>query len=61
MFWNRKRGFRTEVANQLGQGRLWPEPLIQFNPAYLNATPLHSMVDEDVLQKEVGEVFSGFG
>jgi hypothetical protein len=51
MLWSRKREGRTEVTNQLGQGKLWPEPLIQFNPAYLNATPLHSLIAEVVLQK----------
>ena len=28
---------RSTVENKLAEGRLWPEPLLQFNPAYESA------------------------
>lgn len=51
---------RREVSEQLAQGKLWPEPLVHFNPAYQAGSDLKSLVSEGVLEKETSEVFSGF-
>ena len=51
---------KNEVAAQLDSGKLWPEPLIQFNPAYQAGTPVPSLIQEGVLHKEMDNVFSDF-
>lgn len=51
---------RGEVAAQLDSGKLWPEPLIQFNPAYKGGNSIHSLVQEGVLHPELECVFAGY-
>lgn len=45
------------------EGRLtsmWPEPLIQFNPAYEPGSSIETLTREDVLHPAMASVFSGF-
>lgn len=50
----------AKVAEELKLGKLWPDPLIQFNPAYQQATSIEALVKEDVLHDQLGKVFAGF-
>lgn len=34
---------RSTVENRLAEGRLWPEPLLQFNPAYKSAGTVEAL------------------
>lgn len=56
----RDEDIRSEVAAQLDSGKLWPEPLIQFNPAYKGGNSIHSLVQEGVLHPELERVFAGY-
>ncbi|NOZ28512.1 MAG: DEAD/DEAH box helicase [Chloroflexi bacterium] len=40
---------RTFVEEQLRRGRLWPEPLLQLNPAYPKTRTVKELVDEGLL------------
>jgi hypothetical protein len=39
---------RTAVEDELNRGKLWPEPLIQFNPAYEIAGDITKITKEGV-------------
>ncbi len=56
----RDQDIEKEVTEQLSSGKLWPEPLIQFNPDYATGDPLKSLVTQGVLDAEVENVFSGY-
>ena len=51
---------RQEVIVQLDSGKLWPEPLIQFNPAYKSGASIQKLVQEGVLRPELAKVFSAY-
>jgi hypothetical protein len=51
---------RQEVISQLDSGKLWPEPLIQFNPAYKAGASIQALVKEGVLRPELEKVFKGY-
>ena len=37
---------RETVATELKSGKLWPDPLIQFNPSFKKAGSIESVVQE---------------
>jgi hypothetical protein len=47
----------TVVWDSIDQGLLWPDPLIQLNPAFAAGDSLHQLVKEDVLHPECMNVF----
>jgi len=51
---------RKEVIAQLDSGKLWPEPLIQFNPAYKIGKSIQTLVKENVLRPELAKVFANY-
>ena len=51
---------RQEVIAQLDSGKLWPEPLIQFNPAYKIGKSIETLVKENVLRSELAKVFANY-
>lgn len=48
---------RLEVESRLEDGTLWPEPLVQFNPAYQRALSINDLVQEKTLRPETASVF----
>ncbi len=46
----------TEISNK----KLWPEPLVQFNPTFEKGRPLSTLVQEGNLHKELDNIFKGF-
>lgn len=50
----------AKVEGELKTGKLWPDPLIQFNPAYLRAASMDHLINEGVLHAELGNVFKGY-
>lgn len=46
----------TEISNK----KLWPEPLVQFNPTFEKGRPLSTLVQEGHLHKELDNIFKGF-
>lgn len=49
-----------KVEGDLKTGKLWPDPLIQFNPAYKKAASMDDLITEGVLHTELGNVFKGY-
>ena len=48
------------VESSLAAGRLWPQPLLQFNPAYEKVGPIEDIVAEDLLHDDARHVFKGY-
>jgi hypothetical protein len=46
-----------EVTSSLGQGLLWPDPLIQLNPSFEAGETIDELVAEGVLHEECARVF----
>lgn len=53
----RDNRIREHVDEQLKSGLLWPEPLIQLNPAFQPAHYVDELVDEGVLHKTCKAIF----
>lgn len=51
---------RSQVENALREGKLLPEPLLQFNPAYQYAGTVESICNEGVLEPRLTDVFTGY-
>lgn len=51
---------RSKVENKLSEGRLWPEPLLQFNPAYESAGTVEAVAANGVLHSSIPEVLKGY-
>lgn len=51
---------RQEVEQQLETGKLWPEPLIQFNPFFDQSGSVEELVPKMGLHKGLTAAFSGY-
>jgi len=54
----RDNRIRAHVNEQLQAGLLWPEPLIQLNPAFQHGHYVDELADEGVLHKTCKSIFS---
>lgn len=48
------------VDDEISDKKLWPEPLIQFNPTFEKGRLLSALVEEGHLHAELDNIFSGF-
>lgn len=48
------------VKEELAGGRLWPEPLIQFNPTFEKGVSVSQLVKKGVVDDRLNDVFSGY-
>ncbi|MBD3386394.1 DEAD/DEAH box helicase [candidate division KSB1 bacterium] len=48
------------VRREIAKGKFWPEPLIQFNPAFKKGESLQSLCDRGVLHAELRHIFKGY-
>ena len=48
------------VDKEISNKKLWPEPLVQFNPTFEKGRPLSALVNEGHLHSEIDKIFSGF-
>ena len=49
------------VEKSLADGRLWPQPLLQFNPAYKKVGAVRNIIDErELLHEEIRHIFDGY-
>lgn len=48
---------RQEVSEQINEGRLWPDPLIQLNPSYAPGKSVPDLVSEKLLHPEAEKIF----
>lgn len=51
---------RCTVDDELSKGKLWPEPLLQFNPAFKSAGKVTDLAYSGVLHPDVGDIFTGY-
>ncbi|HNO77160.1 MAG TPA: DEAD/DEAH box helicase [Phycisphaerae bacterium] len=49
-----------EVKDSLEQGKLWPQPLLQFNPAYKMAGSIDEVTASGILHKDANQIFKGY-
>ena len=48
------------VKKSLDEGCLWPQPLLQFNPAYESTGSVDKMVSQGLLHEELRHIFKGY-
>jgi superfamily II DNA/RNA helicase len=48
------------VDSEIDKKKLWPEPLVQFNPTFEKGRPLSTLVNEGHLHLELDNIFKGF-
>ena len=51
---------RKIVEDELGRGKLWPEPLLQFNPSYEMAGSIGDFVGTGTLHPDIADIFKGY-
>jgi len=51
------RRIRERVAQELDEGLLWPDPLIQLNPSFEPGKWLEELVEEGVLHPDCAKIF----
>ena len=47
------------VEASLAEGRLWPQPLLQFNPAYEKVGTVEKVVESGLLHDDIRHIFDG--
>lgn len=48
-----------KVETELNSGKLWPDPLVQFNPPYAPGANWDSLIDQGVVHRELQHIFYG--
>lgn len=51
---------RTAVHDELAGKRFWPDPLLQFNPAYQKAGRIDALAAQGFLHPQMGAIFSKY-
>ena len=51
---------REAVENELKKGKLWPEPLLQFNPSFEMSTSLNDLTTAGILHPDIRDIFTGY-
>jgi superfamily II DNA/RNA helicase len=49
-----------KVKTELGQGKLWPEPLLQFNPSFEMAASFDDIESPESLHPEIRDIFKNY-
>ncbi|MFH1930936.1 MAG: DEAD/DEAH box helicase, partial [Pseudomonadota bacterium] len=49
-----------KVEDSLSEGRLWPQPLLQFNPAYEQAGTVEEVIASGLLHDDARHIFGGY-
>ncbi|KAF3462129.1 DEAD/DEAH box helicase [Ralstonia pseudosolanacearum] len=49
-----------KVEEKLSEGRLWPEPLLQFNPAFASAGTVAEVATNGVVHQDLASIFKGY-
>jgi ATP-dependent helicase YprA (DUF1998 family) len=53
-------GIEKFVDSEIHNKKLWPEPLVQFNPTFEKGRKLEQLVEDKILHGELGNIFSDF-
>ncbi|MBI3915848.1 MAG: DEAD/DEAH box helicase [Betaproteobacteria bacterium] len=51
---------RVVVEGELEKGKLWPEPLLQFNPAFEMAGSVADLAHAGILHRDIADIFKGY-
>src|ERR1043166_4678472 len=51
---------KAEAEAKLSEGKLWPEPLLQFNPAFEVADSVENIVAQGILHPAIKDIFKGY-
>ncbi|MCK5323038.1 MAG: DEAD/DEAH box helicase [Desulfobulbaceae bacterium] len=51
---------RRKVEKEVSEGKFWPEPLLQFNPAFEPGDSVQDLCSEGILHPATQDIFSGF-
>lgn len=51
---------KRHVEEELKQGKLWPEPLLQFNPAFEMAGTVADLAQTGIIHNEMADFFKGY-
>lgn len=51
---------RAKVEEELAAGKLWPEPLLQFNPSFQMTGSVTELVRTCALHADIGDIFKGY-
>ena len=49
-----------EVEDSLSKGRLWPQPLLHFNPAYEQTGTVDEAISSGLLHDDIRHIFTGY-
>ena len=49
-----------QVNDSLSKGRLWPQPLLQFNPAYEQAGTIEEVIASGLMHEDARHIFEGY-
>ena len=53
-------GIAKKVEDSLAEGRLWPQPLLQFNPAYKQVGTIEKDIASGLLHDDIRHIFKGY-
>lgn len=51
---------RAKVKSELSSGKLWPNPLIQFNPSFEEYSDIDGLVDSGILHPQMSDIFRDY-
>ncbi|PPD50568.1 MAG: DEAD/DEAH box helicase [Methylobacter sp.] len=51
---------KSHVEEELKLGKLWPEPLLQFNPSFEMAGSVSDLTQAGVIHSELADIFKGY-
>jgi Lhr-like helicase len=57
----RAEDIRAQVEAIYGQGRFWPDPLLQINPSYKRGLTLETLIENGALDPRTAEIFRAEG
>jgi superfamily II DNA/RNA helicase len=56
----KNKAISRKVEEEMSGGKFWPEPLLQFNPAFESGDSVQGLCSEGVLNPSIQDIFSGF-
>ena len=51
---------KEKVVKELAAQKLWPDPLIQFNPSYEKSFSIEKLAEQNIVVNELSQMFKGF-
>ncbi len=51
---------KAKVEEELSKGKLWPEPLLQFNPSFEKISSIKELIDQGLFHQDIEDIFSGY-